>query len=204
MTWLQHHSTSERYAAEAEIALRRGDMPLARELYARAADVEEQAIGAIEPSKSRTLGVSAVSAVSLRYKANQLAEAEALACKWLAFPVLPAFSSDELRLLLQAIWNERIREHANVRFAPGQVMIAVKGGEVVSGGSPARLDRGKGANGSIALLPYRRTHPGSTSPQARWADKGHPGELSAVAFPDGPWELSVRGGSAGAEAARLL
>lgn len=140
MTWIQHHMKSERLAGDAEIAARRGDVTRAQKLYTQAAKAEEQALADVEPAKSRTLGISAVSAVSLYYKAAQFQTAEALACRWLGSDQqLPAFAGEQLRGLLQSVWSEQIRERANVDFAPGQVIVSVKGGEVVEGGAPLDL-----------------------------------------------------------------
>jgi hypothetical protein len=139
MTWLEYHKRSEMYAAEAELAARSGDMIRARELYGRAAEAETHALAATDVSKSRTIGISSISAVSLFYKADQLDEAEMLAYRWLASRHLPAFASEELRTLIQSIWSERVRRLAGVRFMPGQVIVSVKGGEVVSGGAPLDL-----------------------------------------------------------------
>jgi len=139
VTWLQHHTTSEQLAADAEVAARGGDVPRARGLYTRAAEAEEHALADIEPGKSRTLGISAVSAVSLYYKAAQPQAAERLAYRWLASEGLPNFAAEQLRGLLQSIWSEQVRERANVEFAPGQVSVAVKGGEIIEGGAPLDL-----------------------------------------------------------------
>ena len=103
MSWIEHHERSERLASQAEIAARKGRRDEAQALYARAADAEENAIADLDPSKARTLGISAVSAASLHYKANRLARAESVAVRWLGFEALPAFAKDQLRLLLQSI-----------------------------------------------------------------------------------------------------
>ena len=53
------------------------------------------------------------------------------------------------------IWSEKAREQAGVQFAPGQVMVAVKGGEIVEGGAPLDLiiDKVK----TVQSLFYRTT-----------------------------------------------
>lgn len=139
MSWLENHRTSERLASEAEVAARRGDLTRARELYARAANAEHQAAEDLDPSKARTLGASAVSAVSLFFKAARLLEGEARAYHWLGSGHLPDFAKEQLRSLLQSIWSEQVRERAGVGFAPGQVVVSVSGGEVVEGGAPLDL-----------------------------------------------------------------
>lgn len=139
MTWIEHHRESERLAGEAEIAAREGEIVRAQNLYRQAAQDEECALHALEPTKARTLGISAVSAVSLYYKGRQFVQAESLAYRCLVSEHLPEFAHEQLRGLLQSIWSERVREHAGVDFAPGHVIVSVRGGEVVEGGAPLDL-----------------------------------------------------------------
>jgi hypothetical protein len=80
-----------------------------------------------------------VSAVSLRYKAAEYQRAEAVAYRWLASGSLPAFAVEQLRNLLETIWTDSAREQAGVRFSPGQVVVSVKGGEIIRGGAPLDL-----------------------------------------------------------------
>ena len=139
MSWIKHHENSERLASQAQIAAQEGRRDEAQALYARAADAEENAIADLDPSKARTLGISAVSAVSLHYKANRLAHADAVAIRWLGFDGLPAFARDQLRLLLQSIWSEKVCDNAGTQLTSGQVLISLQGGEIVSGGAPLDL-----------------------------------------------------------------
>ena len=155
MTWLEHHRRSERHAADAEVAYHRHEGSRAQGLYTRAAEAERQALDSIDPSKTRTYGISAVSVVALYFKAARLEEAETVACRMLASEFLPGFARDQLRNLLQSIWSERVRAQAGVHFAPGEVMVAVKGGEIVEGGAPLDLivDKVK----TVQSLFYRTT-----------------------------------------------
>ncbi|SUS05265.1 conserved hypothetical protein [uncultured Defluviicoccus sp.] len=139
MTWLEHHSKCEQLAADAELAVSQGDSVRAHHLYMKAAQAEERALNEIDSSKPRTLGITAVSAVSLYYKAGQLEDAEGLAYRSLATAHLPEFASEDLRELLQSIWSEKVRKRAGVGFAPGQLVVSVKGGEIVEGGAPLDL-----------------------------------------------------------------
>ena len=139
MTWAERHHESERLAAQAEAAARGSDAPLAKSLYVQAADAEEAALTALDRSKTRTLGICAVSAVSLRYKAGQYQLAEVTAYRWLASEGLPEFAVVQLKELLEAVWTESARDQAGLRFAPGQVIVSVKGGEVIRGGAPLDL-----------------------------------------------------------------
>jgi hypothetical protein len=140
MSWLTYHQTSEVAASEAHEARRRGDEALATSLFADAAKAERQALMHISVSeKPRTFGVTAVSAAALLYKAEQQQEAEQFAHSMLCQAGLPAFAIDQLREILQSIWNEQAQALAGVRFVPGQVTVSVDGGEVVKGGAPLDL-----------------------------------------------------------------
>ena len=139
MSWIEHHEVSERLASQAQAAWREGRQEEAPDLYARAAEAEEKALADLDTSKTRTVGISAVSAVSLYYKAARFASAETLAVRWLGFDSLPAFAKEQLRNLLQAIWSEQVRASADAQFAPGQVLVSVKGPDIVPGGAPLDL-----------------------------------------------------------------
>lgn len=139
MSWIEHHEASERFASQAQAAMRDGHGQKARELYARAADAEQRAVADLDAGKTRTLGISFVSTISLYYKAAMFERAEELACHWLPAESLPVFAKEQLRNLLQSIWSEQTRKGAPVRFEPGQVLVSVQGGEIVSGGAPLDL-----------------------------------------------------------------
>lgn len=139
MAWADFHSKSETLASEAEGMLRRGDVVDSHRLYAQAAEAEVQALEQLDISKTRTLGISAVSAAALWYKAARYVESQSVAYKWLSMGVLPDFAQEQLRGLLQAIWNETAMQKAGLRFAPGQVVVSVKGGDIVTGGAPLDL-----------------------------------------------------------------
>lgn len=146
MSWVELHQVSEGLASEAQAALFQGRRAEARALYAQAADAEDKALCTLEPSKTRTIGISAVSAASLYYKAAHLARAEEVAGHWLGSSALPGFAREQLRSLLQSIWAEQVRQGTGATFAPGQVLVSVRGGEVVHGGAPLDLivDKVKG------------------------------------------------------------
>ena len=80
-----------------------------------------------------------MSAVSLYYKAARFPLAEEVALRWLGFDAVPAFAKEQLRGLLQSIWSEQARDSADTRFASGQVLVSVKGPEIVPGGAPLDL-----------------------------------------------------------------
>lgn len=139
MNWSESHKQSEQLASQAESAMRVGDHDRALDLYAQAADAEETALSLVDQGKPRTLGISCVSAISLRYKAHQFDKAESTAYRCLAIAGLPEFATEQLRSLLQSIWSEMVRQKAGVRFATGQVTVSVKGGQIVEGGAPLDL-----------------------------------------------------------------
>ncbi len=139
MSWMTFHKSSEESATAAHDALRHGDAQLARKLFFNAAIAETEALETLASDKPRTYGITALSAVALWYKAGELAKAEEVAYRALVRGGLPNFAIDQLRSLLQSIWNEAALKQANVSFVPGQVIVSVKGGEVVLGGAPLDL-----------------------------------------------------------------
>lgn len=139
MTWAEFHAESERLAIDAQLASRARNSEDAQALYKRAAESELMALNQLDASKVRTRGITAVSAVALWFKACEYAAAEQLAYSMLADSHIPAFAREELRNLVQAIWIESSKLKAGVAFVPGQVMVSVKGGEVVTGGAPLDL-----------------------------------------------------------------
>jgi hypothetical protein len=141
------------------------------------------------------MGITAVSAAALWYKAGKLEYAAQLAHRASAKQGIPAFALHELRELLQTIWNEQAQHQAGVSFAPGQVVVSVKGGEVVSGGAPLDviLDKVQGVQSLfyrtaefLKNLPLRRHGPPSKELQAQcrpWLFQSVPGSYQfAVAI----------------------
>jgi hypothetical protein len=139
MSWTEFHKASEAAAIEAEQLFRDGSTSDAVRFYAKAAELEEQAFADVDGAKVRTRGITAVSAVSLWYKAASYERAEQLAHSMLADVSLPQFARTDLRNLVQAIWTEISKQGATVNFLPGQVFVSVKGGEVITGGAPLDL-----------------------------------------------------------------
>jgi hypothetical protein len=66
MSWAIHHAQSKELASQAQVALKKGDKARARDLYRLAAQAEGRALEVLDPSKTRTLGITVVSATSLR------------------------------------------------------------------------------------------------------------------------------------------
>ncbi len=126
-------------ASRAHDALKRGDHDEARLLFAKAAREEAAAFRTVDASKPRTRGILAISATSLWYKAGNLECAEQFAHEAFGSADLPTFARQDLRELIQAIWNEQAQKESGVSFVSGQVLVSVKGGEIVTGGAPLDL-----------------------------------------------------------------
>lgn len=138
MSWADLHEQSERMAAEAG-SLIASSPDRARQLYAEAAKLEAKALTDLSPSKTRTLGITAISAVALWFKARHFEEAQRLAHLVMANDALPAFASRQLQELLQTIWGEQVRQTTGLKFSEGAMLISVSGGQAVTGGAPLDL-----------------------------------------------------------------
>ena len=139
MSWAIHHAQSEELASQAEAALRNGDRDGALEIYRLAARAEERALDALDPGKTRTLGITVVSAASLWFKAHEWKQAERVACRWIAADLLPDFAIAQLEEIIQTAWYERDLRQSGTTFVRGQVTISLAGGEVGSGAAPLAL-----------------------------------------------------------------
>jgi hypothetical protein len=143
VSWAELHKRSEELASIAEVLVRRGQDDEAVRRYAEAAEKEEEALLLLDDEKPRTLGITATSAVALWLKAKEFAKAERVAVLALGRPATPEFARSDLRLLLQTLWTRAATENAGIKFMPGQVVVSVAGGEVVTGGAPLDLIVGK-------------------------------------------------------------
>ena len=135
MSWLEYHRESERLASDGEIALHRGDGERAREFYKGAAEAEEKALLEVRDNKSRTYGITAVSAVSLYFKAAEWQAARSLAHRCLGSERLPGFAYRQLEDLLDSI---KARQ-AGINLDAAQILISMIGGEILHGGAPTDL-----------------------------------------------------------------
>ena len=151
MSWNEHHSRSERLAADAAVALKSGNREDGERLYAEAAAAEIAALGALAPGKPKTLGITAVSAVALWYKARRFHEADSTAYRALGSMALPSFAIGQLQHLLQMSWTAAAAAASGRRFVPGDVLVSVQGGIVVPGGAPLDLIKQK-VEGVQAIL----------------------------------------------------
>jgi hypothetical protein len=139
MSWLVHHTQSEGYVNQAEDLHRRQETDRASELYCLAAEAEVNALKNLDPSKTRTIGITAISAASLYFKAEDFLQAKRVAHQWLATDLLPPFAVDELEVLLQVIRYEESRTKSGVQFIEGEVLVSVRGGEILYGAAPLDL-----------------------------------------------------------------
>jgi hypothetical protein len=108
MSWLKFHTQSEEYASQAEDLCHRQDSMGAIEFYRLAAAAEMQALDNIDTSKTRTLGITVVSAASLYFKAQDFSQTRKMADQWLQSNLLPSFAITELRSLLLVIYLDEL------------------------------------------------------------------------------------------------
>lgn len=151
MSWLEDHRESEQLASDAEIAAHRGDIVRARELYERAAEAEANALKKVGADQLRTYGITAVSAVSLYFKAAEWQAARNLAHHCLGSEQLPNFAYRQMEELLDSI---KARQ-AGIDLDTAQIQISMTGGEILPGGAPMDLVVAKIQ--SIQSLIYRTT-----------------------------------------------
>ncbi len=101
--WLEHHTASERLAANADVAARRDDLARATELYGAAADAEYKAMRNFHAQKCRTIGVLAVSTVALYAKARRFETCEAIGREALERSDLPVFARQQIEKILKSV-----------------------------------------------------------------------------------------------------
>src|SRR5258708_2043039 len=139
MPWSEKHAESERLASAAETAMRGGHTDEARRLFRTAGEAERAAFGFLDATKERTRGITAVSTVSLLYKAKDLVSARQFALECLSAGQMPEFAVSQLEDLLQTVWSEQSLIAAGLKFAKEDVFVSVRGGEVLVGGAPLDL-----------------------------------------------------------------
>ena len=184
MTWIEYHRQSEGFASEAEIAVRSRQHSRALQLYAKAAQAEETALQYVEPSKQRTYGITAVSAVSLYFKASQYDLARNFAYRCLGSGRLPAFAIQQIDELLDSIKIEQ----AGVGLNGARILLSLAGGDLIPGGAPLDLVIAK-AQKMKALL-YRTTEYLKKIPHRR---RGEPEKHIQDSYR--PWLLQAAPGS---------
>lgn len=111
MSWDLHHTESERLAQAAQAAAAAGDQRKARDLYLQAAQSEEHALAELDPARSRTRGITAVSALSLWLKGGRTDTVRNRGEELLRDESLPHFARTQIREILQATENGRGPQH---------------------------------------------------------------------------------------------
>jgi hypothetical protein len=139
MPFADAHRESQQLAMDAAVAAAAGNYPQAESLYLRAGEAEAGALRLIDVSKTRTIGIAVVSAVSLLYKGKAFDRAQKLATDWLSRDGLPAFATSQIRDLLQTIWGEQYRIEQGINFVGHEILVSLKGGDVIFGGAPLNL-----------------------------------------------------------------
>ncbi len=136
MSWREHHQRSEQYAILAESRSLLGDLERSRLFFRQAAEAEQQALADLDPHKTRTFGISAVSAVSLLYRAQELEDACQLAHRYLGGGLLPEFAALQLQTLLQEMWAQNSTSLLPLERTEDPILIGMRGGRVIEGGAP--------------------------------------------------------------------
>lgn len=139
MSWTNNHGESQRLASDAEAELRMGNSETAKSLYSAAAKAELAALSSLEGTQQRTRGITAVSAASLFMKGGELGEAEVFSLAMLSDRDLPEFALSELKAILRTVWSEMELLAAGLKFSKRDLFVAVRGGEVFTGGAPLNL-----------------------------------------------------------------
>jgi hypothetical protein len=103
MSWDAHHTESEQLASEAELLLSRGHRTQAANLYRRAAEAEERAFFALDAGKSRTRGITAISALSLWLKAGECEHVAELGERLLSTEALPRFAREQIGDIMDSL-----------------------------------------------------------------------------------------------------
>jgi len=112
MTWSEFHRQSEVLAVDAHDALRQGDTDRALALFARAANAEQQALFKIGTDKPRTLGITAVSAVALWFKARNFDQVVKLARQASGMRAMPSFALSEIQAMLDLMEGDQSQASA--------------------------------------------------------------------------------------------
>ncbi len=130
-SWKEAHRNSEDLAITAHQLARAGRKSEALEKFREAADAEEDALKLVDAARPRTLGITGLSAASLRYKAGDLDKAEALANQLLEQLSPSSPFARALRELLQTIWYDRQKAAPNVEAVRHSNLDGVRPAEIL-------------------------------------------------------------------------
>ncbi|MBI2172556.1 MAG: tetratricopeptide repeat protein [Chloroflexi bacterium] len=133
------HYLAQQLSSQAETLMREGHVDEARALYLKASDWEARALHLVGPDKPRTLGILSVSLVSILCKAGDLQEAEKRACALLTNEDLPPFAHDQLRELLEVVWEEQTLLASTKQLTGVNIMVSLRGNDIGVGRAPTSL-----------------------------------------------------------------
>jgi hypothetical protein len=134
MNWSDLHKRSTELAFEAG-RMRVTSRADAERIYREAAELEVEALDSIPLGKPRTRGIIGASAASLLFKGAEYRRAADLALQLLNGEP-PVDVREQLQGILQAVWSEEAKRETAAKFLPGQVIVSISGGEIVTGGAP--------------------------------------------------------------------
>lgn len=144
MSWADFHAQAQMIAEGAMRALNEGQVQEARRQYQRAADLEAQALHALDRSKQRTISITAISCAALYFKARNLEACERVCHQVLGQQATLPFARNGLVETLQRCWMEKgLSEDKASTFETEHVLVAIKGGQIEYGGAPLDLIKQK-------------------------------------------------------------
>jgi hypothetical protein len=150
----EKHKESVELASAGANALAEGKSKEAFHFYARAAQLEEEALKAIPSDKTRTRSILSVSLAALLYKSQQFEKAEITIFRMLGTETLQEWANRQLRELLQVVSDERVlATELQSRYSEESITVSLRGGEIGTGTGPLDLILEK-ASGFRSLL-YR-------------------------------------------------
>jgi hypothetical protein len=136
---MSRYQESQDLIADAESALRAGDVEGARSLFRQAGMLQETVLASLPEERVRTRSVFALGVASLYYRANALDEAERAAHRFLADGWLHEHSRLALTDLLVRIWNERLAAEAGEQLSGEAFSVTLRGGHVLYGLAPVEV-----------------------------------------------------------------
>lgn len=204
MSWLEHHRRSEDLAGEGDLLALQGDLDHAREVYRQAAIHEQQALEDLGQGKFKTWSITAVSAASLRFMADNFGSAERLAHTYLTDERLLPFAQDDLKVLLQTIWDEQAKIREATTLVNRDIHVTLRGSRIFRGAAPLSIIEGA-MKRIVALfmrvaehelgMPYR-THGGApkevTDDYQPWILQFEPGSYRFGVTLRGPTQMKMQ------------
>lgn len=128
------HRQAESLMAEADRLAAAGEEDDAAQRYREAAALEGQAFRHIPPTRPRTRGIIAVSAVSLYRRAGTLGEAIRHAHRYLVDPSLPDFAQEQLQAILDDARSEERARAVGHTLGMQELAVSLREGPMAAGG----------------------------------------------------------------------